>query len=52
MPLDGAHERLRMRDVEWVQQKAIERGGEQSSSAEAEGKQQHDREVGCAICGA
>ena len=49
MPLDGAHQRLRMRNVERMKQEAIERGGEQRGSAEPEGEQQHDGEVGRAV---
>jgi hypothetical protein len=46
MPLDGAHERLRMLHVERMEQEAIERGGKQCGSAEPEGEQQHHGEVG------
>ena len=49
MPLEGAHQRLRMRNVERMEQEAIERGREQRGSAEPEGEQQHDGEVGCAV---
>ena len=49
MALDRAHERLRMRDFERVQQETIERGGEQRGAAEPEGEQQRDGEVGYAV---
>jgi hypothetical protein len=32
-----------------MQKEAIEPGGEQGGSTEAEGEQQHDGEIGCAV---
>ena len=49
MALDGSHQRLRMRNVERMKQEAIECGGEQRGSAEPEGEQQHNGEVGCTV---
>ena len=49
MTFNGAHQSLRMRDGEGMEQEAIERGREQRGSAEPEGEQQNDGEVGCAV---